>query len=310
MPFAVGDVDPERGYVHVLDDVTLDIALGELDTIADFTAYLDEKERLVRSGRLGGASGEEDLIAYYAQTMGADNSRHVIKVPERATVMYLDEGFWSGLKREPRYLAKKKLDKDSYLWDALIEQFNKHVAAGTLAAGNEIGIKGVEPALRIMAGEPRLARRLFAEAMFAKIRTTPVDRTSTRLMLTKQRPDAGYVFLLEPKRADEDYDAYRKRRIEKLEAYCHVAGHVQPQLVHIIGIATEPYGSHGSSEDLIYVDTTTWDLGTRRVARELHESGLFKNVRRVETRTEEFPDLARQARNRRKRERRERRRRG
>jgi len=49
LPFAIGDIFPERGYVHVLDDVTLDVVLSELNTIADFTAYFTVKERLVRS---------------------------------------------------------------------------------------------------------------------------------------------------------------------------------------------------------------------------------------------------------------------
>ena len=32
-PFTVGDLNPEKGYVHVLDDTSLEIVLGSLDTI-------------------------------------------------------------------------------------------------------------------------------------------------------------------------------------------------------------------------------------------------------------------------------------
>jgi hypothetical protein len=65
LPFAVGDLDPARGYVHVLDDQALDVVLGALDTVSDFVAYLKRKEKLLRSGRLVAAPGEDDLLAVY-----------------------------------------------------------------------------------------------------------------------------------------------------------------------------------------------------------------------------------------------------
>ncbi len=44
-PFSIGQLDPSRGYVHVLDDTSLEVVLGTLDTITDFTNYLDKKEQ-------------------------------------------------------------------------------------------------------------------------------------------------------------------------------------------------------------------------------------------------------------------------
>ena len=63
--FRIGRVDPDRGYVHVFDDENLDILLSELDTVADFVAYLTRKEAFICSGRVVLAPGEEDLLAYY-----------------------------------------------------------------------------------------------------------------------------------------------------------------------------------------------------------------------------------------------------
>lgn len=81
MPFTIGDVTSSNGgYVHVLDDVTLDVAMGELDTVADFTAYLEAKENFVRSGLLASAPGEEELIAYYLRHAN-QNSEHDFKIP-------------------------------------------------------------------------------------------------------------------------------------------------------------------------------------------------------------------------------------
>ena len=41
----------------------------------------------------------------------------------------IDEGLWSGMLENPQYLAKKREDEVSYLWDRLISQFTKHMLA-------------------------------------------------------------------------------------------------------------------------------------------------------------------------------------
>lgn len=305
--FTVGDLSPDRGYVHVLDDVTLDIVLGELDTIADFVSYLTAKERLVRSGKLVGAAGEEELLAYYLRNLDPNNE-HEFNVPEGATAISIDEGFWTDLETNPQYLAKKRVNEVSYVWDNLIEAFNKNIAAGTLVRGAELGLQAHEEAVRLMAGEPRTARRLFGQSIMEKMRTTRPDGESTRLMGTRQRPTVGYVFMLVPRETGEDYNSYRDKRVMKLEAYCRVAKVKLPQVLDIVGVATEPGGSHGSSEDMIYMDTRTWTAEDEDLAKELHESGLLKTTRDIEVKTYEFPrlsasadpDAARRERNRRK----------
>jgi hypothetical protein len=75
----IGDVDPDGPFVHVLDDSTLDIVLGELDTIVDLSAYLTKKEQLVRSGTLLTAAGEEDLLAYYMTHMNSSGEHDFTK---------------------------------------------------------------------------------------------------------------------------------------------------------------------------------------------------------------------------------------
>jgi len=42
-PFAIGHLDPAKGYVHVLDDTSLAIVMDTLDTITDFVSYLSKK---------------------------------------------------------------------------------------------------------------------------------------------------------------------------------------------------------------------------------------------------------------------------
>lgn len=61
-PFHIGDVGFPKDFVHVFDDVSLDLVMRELNTAADFIEYLAAKERLIRAGELHFAGGEEDLL--------------------------------------------------------------------------------------------------------------------------------------------------------------------------------------------------------------------------------------------------------
>src|SRR5438094_7032303 len=64
-PYAIGQVEPKRGFVHVFDDASLRIVMNTLDTITDFVGYLSKKEAFITSGGLLWAVGEDDLLAYY-----------------------------------------------------------------------------------------------------------------------------------------------------------------------------------------------------------------------------------------------------
>ncbi|KIN77851.1 SEC-C motif domain protein [Sulfitobacter mediterraneus KCTC 32188] len=71
-------MNPDGSFVHVLDDVSLDIVMNELDTVRDFTDYLGKKEEFVRSGQLLSAQGEENLLAYYAIRINEDGDHDFV----------------------------------------------------------------------------------------------------------------------------------------------------------------------------------------------------------------------------------------
>lgn len=68
-PFVIGDIDPAKTFIHVLDDTTLDIVMGALNTVSDLISYLEKKETLLRSTKNIFATGEEDLLPYYMTKM-------------------------------------------------------------------------------------------------------------------------------------------------------------------------------------------------------------------------------------------------
>src|SRR5690606_13479927 len=154
--FTVGDIDPSKPFVHVLDEASLDLVMRELDTIDDFVRYLAAKETFVRSRQLVSAAGEEELLAYYLQRTD-ETGRHGFIFDGNPTHVIIDE-LWQDLIRRPEYRAKKKADEISYVWDKMIEVVAKCAAEGRLVAGNDLPLQDHERGLRLLAAEPRVAR--------------------------------------------------------------------------------------------------------------------------------------------------------
>lgn len=292
VPFRLGQVNPARGYVHVLDDVALDILLGELDTVSDFVNYLARKEKFVASGQLGMAAGEEELLAFYLRNLN-EEGQHDFVVPEPGATVAITEGLWDGLSRLPQYLNAKKENKISYLWDSLIEQIAPHVFHGTLQYATTESVDQNALALRVMASESRVGRRVLANAFAEKFETTPADKRAVRTVFSPTTIDVGYVWLLYPRPDNWDnYEKHRQERAGLLTAYCHAFKAKCPQLRIIVGLACEPKGSGGGSEDLMYMDTTEWsdhDMEEARKIRQELRLLLDENVRETRGTAWEFP---------------------
>jgi hypothetical protein len=160
-PFRIGDIDPARGYVHVLDDATLDIVLATLDTITDFVEYLTRKETLMRGGRAIMAAGEEDLLTFYLSDMD-ENEQHAFVVPPDLNGLFIDEGHGEHFSRHPQRRAQVEANEISYAWDALIEQFNKHIIGRTQYHTSHDSVRVSEKIVRLLAREDRTRRRMLA----------------------------------------------------------------------------------------------------------------------------------------------------
>ena len=161
LPFVIGDVDPGGSFVHVVDDFTLDIVLGELDTMLDFTDYLARKAAFIRSGLLRTAVGEQDLLAHYAIRVN-DEGEHDFEAGPGGSTVDLRAGEYQRFARDPRYLARREANRPSHVWDRLIEKFTSHMIDGTneLLDGFEYELRRNEVGVRYMALERRVARRM------------------------------------------------------------------------------------------------------------------------------------------------------
>ena len=257
-PFEVGFPLKGRRFVHVLDEVTVDALLEELDTVPDLVDYLVCKERYFgTNGVLMHVAGEEELLARYMCTM--ENGRHTLpKVPPAAGAVTLLEGDWRFYRSSPQRAAKREADQGSYMWDELIEYQASFVRAGTAIGRPEIPPETVdhERILRAIASEPRLARRdLASQFRFALSKSEP-GKKFARMILSGDTMSRGYVFLTIPKPPNVDYQDYREMRSTVLLAYCHGIQQHFPCVTEAIGIASEPFSEKVASQDFLYVDLT------------------------------------------------------
>jgi len=297
-PFHTGFILPNNGYIHVLDELTLEVLLNEFDTITDFVDYIEMKELLLtKQGRIVLATGEEQLVAQYMSHINHEGKHYFGEIPEDIDGVSFLEGSWEEFIQSNEYKSKKEADKQSYLWDRLIEHFiETHNKTGF--NGEQLSVHYVEPALRILAMESRLRRRMLAPQLLGVIerKVNPGSRFA-RLGMSNSDPDNVYVFLSLP-RPDyiKTYDEYREGRVALLLAHCKVAKLHAPEAKYIIGIACEPHNKRGSSEDLVLlkVDEDNWGKEEESEAKKLQqEAGLFHDdtIEIYKTTDNEYPDV-------------------
>ena len=289
-PFSVGQVDPERGFIHVLDDTTLDVLLCTLDTIKDFVEYLKRKERLITAGRLGGAAGEEELLAYYLRKVGPDGWNDFV-LPEGINIIFIDEGLWLGHQQHPQRLAQRQADEISYAWDGLIERFNRNILNDTQYETTGRGVAHSERIVRFLAREPRTRRRFLTSLfldLYSKAGTQP---WKVRVLEPSGPGDPYYVFMVMRHLDGVPYEEYRQARRRYLEAYLQVLKVIYPEAKDIVGIATGHPGNE-NSEDLLYLDARYWTAEAQSEAEKLQrDTGVLTEVKRFEGKVKTFPDV-------------------
>ena len=287
--FRVGQVDPGKGYVHVLDDENLDILLSELDTVADFVAYLTRREDLVCSDKVVSATGEEDLLAYYLTHTNTDGE-HDFVLPPTVDVVEFDH-LYQGMREDDQYVAKKSADKMSYVVDQMIEHVSQGAAERTLIRGNELPIRDVEKALRVLAAENRLSRRHLARALVDLLSSASAQgRPKSRCVIRSEASGTGYCLLIYPCPTGSDYDKHRQSRAALLVAYCKVMKFRFPNLHHIVGYATEPLDGERRSEDLMCLDATNWtDDDAQQACKIQREGGILASPTTTHVHESEYP---------------------
>jgi hypothetical protein len=293
VPFAVGDLDPEKSLVHVLDDVSLEIVLGTLDTISDFTAYLQKKESLLRSKTMIFAAGEEELLAIYLGKLNEKGEHDFVfpKGSENVNGIGLAEGHWEKFQSSPDRRAQFEANKISHVWDKLIERFSYYALRAEQYHSDPGSLGSTEIILRFMGREPRTRRRMLSKALMEMLEKTPAHARMTRIVLPSNPGDPHFVFLLFPMLEKHSYEDNRVVRRSFLEACCQVAKLKFPDAEDVVGIATESgFSNTDRSEDAVYFDARQWTRDLEDDARRLQrELGIFMELRESRFVEREYP---------------------
>lgn len=274
VPLSFGDFG--KGFVHVIDEVSLLVLLTELDTITDFVQYLNDKEAFFTSGvRATIEAGEENLLAIYLA-----NNR---TFPENVDVVMIESGLWPGFQQRPEYQARKIADQESYMWDQLIEEFCGHFQAGTLEYSGPLC--DVEIVTRTMARENRFNRRLLSKSFRRFMDLTGTKQRRARCTISPS--GIGYVFLATPHGHD------RESRMFELGARCFVVRGLNPHITTVSGIATEEYvDGKGYSLDACYLHIEEWTDEYQTLMKEVQRVyGYFVNPVETRTQEDEYPRL-------------------
>jgi hypothetical protein len=257
-----GDFD--KGYVHVLDDVALPRILD----------YLRAKEALHEQGvRLLMDGQEEDLLAYYIH-----EGR---KFPTAPTILIVGDDWWETVTKKPEWIARKQADRESYVWDGLIETLLKLNDSDNLTATD--ALDSIDGVLRVMARETRFSRRLLAAGFNEFMRDAAALKTSARIMQSPS--EVRYVFLACARDSD------REDRRRELELRCFVARGLMVRGDTVIGIATERYAKgEGFSLDAVRITRPAWGPKDQQILEGIQRDfRYFVTPRMTQLHGDEFP---------------------
>lgn len=259
-PFRVGFPLKTGRFVHVLDEMTIDLLLEELDTLPDLVSYLRCKEEfLLQPGITFSVPGEEELLSRYLMTIR--NGKHEFpRIPKEIDFVAFPEGDWTTYAASNQRVAKRKADKISYIWDSLIEHHSSFIRAGTACTfpGMDMEITDHERVLRAFADQTRLVRRDLASDLYQVLsRDDGPGSNFARVKLTGNPPNRAFVFLASSPPPNVSYEDYRRSRMDFLVVYCNVVKERVPTLREAIGIASEPLSANGASQDFFYADHST-----------------------------------------------------
>lgn len=275
-----------KGFVHVFDERSLEIVMTELDTITDFIKYLSDKEAMYRSGTqtIFNGGGEEDLLAVY---LHQNRAFPKAQEPSQPNTIILDGDLWEIFRRKPEYLRKKKADKDSYIWDSLLEVYCRDVLNENLEIGSSV--TELEKVARTMARENRFNRRMLGTSLKEFMRRSDFRMPKEQRIASRMVPSFSgvvYVLLTRP----HGYD--RELRARELWLRCYVArGTNKYKYDTVIGIATEePVKGKGYTLDTVFLWMKNWtEEDRRKVSAIQKELGYFQKPEETHVHIDEYP---------------------
>jgi len=241
--------------------------LTELDTIADFTAYLKAKEAaLPQIEQLVIIGGEEELLAFYLL-----NNRSFAGFGD-ATHVIIEEGSWQRLLGDPQYKAKKNEDQISYGWDGIVNRAHE-------------GSREYEIVARELARPNRFHRRFLAKMFYDAHVIAHEDKKANAYR--RVMADEGLTYCL----FFCDEKESRDTRIAMLYRTCFVARGKFQQNTKVLGIATEKHFAPTCSYDFCLLELPVWTNEHQEAMEQIQkELKILTSPTMTEVKEDEYPN--------------------
>jgi hypothetical protein len=263
-----------KGHVHVMTEESFQDILNELDTVTDMVAYLGAKEAFSARCSTVMQGTEKDLLGWYlfqGRTF-----------PEEADFMLVMDDIWDGLRERAEYKLRKEADKESYVWDTLIDLLSDPEAKPVGETGVEL--TEFEVALRVMARESRFARRILGRSVREFFEQAKANRLRSRIMFSSTSTVLYVVVYFGA--AEDD-----RSRIAELGTRCLIARQKVGRGNSVIGIGIGQFlPGRGSTSDLIYLDTSHWSAEDEEHALQMQgDLGYYANSPLHHAHEDEYP---------------------
>lgn len=288
-PFKIGLVNQNDPFVHVFTEQTLQDCLGNFDTANDFLEYLKVRESFFRINKKVSLNAEGDLISLWYESYDESNDSRDIFTHDKLIndSIYLHYPKFSELMEKEEFIRKKEYEKNSYIWDGLIEAFSFHILNGTSESNkNWSDIHEIESKIRIMAKTNRFQRRILGEAfldMFHKFK----EKRGTRIVHAENL-DQKYLFVGLPftYHFRGNVELYRTIRRQMLQDYAYIYKHLNYDLesLVLIGFRSPTLNEQLSKEflddgnDFGYIAFDDWSNGEQQDAKNIYENYVEKNL--------------------------------
>lgn len=254
-PFTVGDVLPDKEFVHVMEFAGLWAVLSDLDTITDFAKYLDARGVFIRNTKANVADSEWCMLARYLFSFNDDGTPLALdrEVPGDT---HLTDSEWQSDEASEAFRLRREANRQSYLWDGLIENQAGLVESQGFSYSTFTEIPDAERVVRYMALETRLTRRLLSRAWKEACSiNVPGQPANTRTVPHGDTDGTTYVFFNLRHPELMEYEEYRQMRREMLKCLMLASLVDEPESQIIIGVASE-YGQVPDSYDLAHFNVS------------------------------------------------------
>jgi len=258
LPFWVGDVDPNKTFVHVLDESGISLLMKELCTPADFIHYLETKEKAIRADGLAVSYGEEETLAHYLLSNDSVGFGS-IEIPQGPdnTLYIIREWQWRDYRQSLQYALRYGRIKHAKKWNELIARFSDCIVSGNVGEGADMPLLNHAAALKVLASENIYSSALLAESLFDKFETVPNMARSARVMPSPMQPNRIYVFAFTPMTDEfKNYEEYRAARLEYMALYGQVVRYKYPESSEILVFGSNTKGSQQGSESIFVIDNS------------------------------------------------------